>query len=713
MANSDSYLFELYTEEIPAFYQIQAVEDWEEKVAGLADEYLLTYKKIQVGATPRRIFVLIDSLEEKQSTKKNKLKGPPKAICFKDGSASPALKGFSQKAGVEVDAVGFEEQGGKEYATVEIEEGGEPVENILPGIFEKLIQEQKFPKTMRWGNLELRYARPILSYYSQYGNKKTNFSGGIWDIIPASDSLTGLFYTENNSLPLTNAGDYINTMKDAGVLVDPTVREEQIVKLLKKNAGSKTPIISSSLLKEVNFLVENPHVIQCKFEEEILELPDILILSEMEEHQRYFALRESNGSLSNEFLVVVNGERQKDADKNIGLGNERVLRARLSDGAYFFHEDRKTSLGDRVKDLDGIVFQQKMGTMTDKKERLKAIASTFIAFSGFGKNLKENIITRAGDLAKVDLTTLLVYEFDHLQGEIGAIYARLDGEDELVVNAIREHYLPKNQDDDYPESELGIVFSIAEKIDNLVSGFICGKAPKATQDPLGLRRQTLYLIEIFIQNKIHLSFRSWLQELLKIYDTGKEEFAAPVWDFVCGRIATIFEKEGFDKKLIQAGIQTESDDLYDIYMKMSALRHLKEDENFNLLMVAFRRMNNIVNDYFTKNKDASEAQKGEMDEIRSGNINSALFKTEEEKKLYECSEELSRKLAANLDGGEKTTEQYEAIFQYLAAMKGDVDIFFDKVMVMDEDTTVRNNRLSLLHKMVSNVKKLMDVSRLQ
>jgi|GEM_PF-1476648 len=706
----ETFLFELYTEEIPSFYQIRAISDWHQKLSKLLPENLLEYSRIETGGTSRRIYALIHDLKPNQRSEMKKIKGPPQEMCVKDGAPTPALAGFAKKAGIAEDEVTFESWDNKMYATAQVNTGGQAALDVLPGIFENLIKGQAFTRSMRWGSSSIVYARPVIHYLAMYGSTTLTFASGTWEKLAPAKQPAGHFILGPATVKLANASQYVEAMDKVRITVDPQTRHEKIKGMLQAASGKDSLILSEKLLNEVNFLVERPVVVRGSFAHEFLEMPSIVILSEMEEHQRYFGLKDAaSGNLRNEFLIVANGDPEDpEALENIRRGNEKVLRARLADGSYFYTDDRKKKLIERVDDLKRMVFHEALGegmkTVFDKKERIKEISKIFTPYVYPGVN--RDRLLRAGDLIKADLTTHLVYEFDHLQGEIGEVYAEKDGEDAEVSRAISEHYLPRNESDGYPQSKMGLLLSLSDKIDNIISGHLIGKQPTASQDPLGLRRQTLYVIEMLIQNKISVSlqqiFLQLLEDVYKITDQKKRhELTLEMIRFFTGRLATIFEKEDFDKKLINAILDTGGDVIvYAKYLQLDSLRLMKNDENFFLMLATFKRMNNIVKDFLAKNPGKT---------ITPG-VEEKLFESPQEKRLFEITNTLIDKISA-VSGKERA--EYEAVFKYIASVKADVDDFFDNVMVMHEKEEIKINRLGILNNAVTSIGRLLNVEMLQ
>ena len=695
------FIFEIYTEEIPAAYQQAAVENWQKNAEKLFVDNKIDAKGIRILATPRRLALFVSQLSEFQTSATEVLKGPPRSSCFdQQNQPTAALKGFAAKAKTTPDAIQFEKSEKGEYAIANVQTGGESSLQILPQILDTLIKGLKFPRTMRWSDGETLYARPILQYFAAYGNKTglSMHGTGIFNFIQHSSELQGHFIFSPGGMNLPSAGEYEQQLQNIEIVVDPVTRKNRIVELLTKAAGNETLVLSDATLNEVIYLVERPGVVRCSFPEEFLRIPDIVIISEMEEHQRYFALRRADGSLSNEFLVVTNGNpHNKEAKLNIRSGNERVLKARLSDGAFFYDEDRKRTLISRLPDLKTIIFQEGLGTLYDKVERLKPLVK-LLSRQVFDNQLEEEQLFRAVELMKADLTTQLVYEFDHLQGQIGRIYALADKEHPEVAAAIEEHYRPRFQGDSAPETQIGTVLSIAEKLDNLAAGYILGRQPTSSQDPFGLRRQALYLLEMIIAQGKYFSFPDVIRQSLQGFEKNTTEpidiafQSEQIWEFLKGRFVTVFEKEGFDKPLIKAGVYCGSDDVVDIFERMNAIREVRErGDAFSALMSAFRRMDNIL-----------ETAKVSDD----AKINDTLFLSDAEKNLFEMSQQLNKMIDIE-------KRNYGQIFQFLSEQRENVDQFFESVMVMHDDPKIKNNRIALLQATVLPVKKLLDLNYLK
>lgn len=700
-----NFFWELYTEEIPASYQKNVILHWQQQLEKLLEENSVSFEKVIVLATCRRL-VCFGNISLLQSVTQEELKGPPKTICFdKEGHATKALQGFAKKVDLNENQIEFKSFGDAEYAFAIRKMGGKKTIEILPFLFEKIIQTTRFPRQMRWAEFSFSYARPILGYYGYLMNMPLQFSGGIWEVIKPLAGIQGHQVLHSEYKELKTFTQYKNLLDGYGIILDHNERKQKIQQLLESTATSLSLqlVTSNELLDEVNFLVEKPSVVVGEFPQSFLELPEKVILCEMEDHQRYFALKKSDGSLSEKFLIVSNANTtEKETYQNVKVGNERVLKARLSDGKFFFDEDRKFSLEHYIENLKSIVFQENLGNMFDKKERMKQIATEIGSHVSFA--FSKDFLLRTADLCKADLTTQLVYEFDSLQGEIGSVYARLDGEKEEVALAIAEHYLPKFQGDMLPHSSLGSLLSLADKLDNIVSGFLLGKSPTSSQDPLALRRQCLYFIEILIAKKISFPIDALLPKLKKLYPLELtkdfEETTEKVVTFIKGRLVTIFHKGGFDLSTIRAALSNTQTNILQLYYRLSALEKLRQDENFKEMLQAFKRMNNIVEKAQTDNTKLLH------------NVSLSLMETEQEKQLFSFAQILQDESLV-LNKEEATVDDYQRFFAGIARAKTMVDNFFDNVMVNHENQEIRENRTSLLFHIVSTVEQVLAISELQ
>ena len=711
---ASDFIFELYTEEIPSSYQNTAISFIEKEIITLFKESQIEFSSYQVSGSSRRLYLFFENLATKQKSWKEEIKGPPKKMCF-DEKQKPTkyLLGFASKVRIQEDQVKFKAIGDMEYATALQTKGGERtiklLERMLPAFFLKI----PFKKTMKWRDQDIRYARPIIHYFCFFEGQNIFFKAHskFWDEIPGSQTLNSDIISKKE-INIDKAKDYFSALKSHSIEVYEKSRKEMISRDLLNRAAKEnlTVDLDKALLEEVNFLVEKPRIIMAEFDKSFLGLPEIIITTEMKKHQRYFPLRDKKNNLVDQFLVVANTHnRDEKTIQNIKSGNQRVLASRLNDASFFFHEDRKRSLIEYSKKLKNVVYQKKLGSMFNKKERIKKIAESFLSYSNHEID-KSIDYKRACDLIKADITTSLVYEFDSLQGEIGSIYASLDNETKEVSVSIREHYLPRFHGDDMPSSPLGIMLSLADKFDNLICSFLLGKEPSSGNDPQGVRRQSIHILEIITQNAIRLSMNNFLLNIFSIYkdffSTGaktfkwkKEELRKRIWRFLQRRLSTVFEKQDFDKKLIRAGLYTEGDDIYILNQKLSALKELKNKEKFTNLILVFKRMSNIVDDFRKKEK------------LPSAKINEALFERDEERELFQFSQELDKYLTPK--NSIETNLNFQNIFSFLVASKQIVDNFFDHVMVMHKNKKILYNRITLLQSIVQNITQLFNLEELK
>jgi glycyl-tRNA synthetase beta chain len=700
---AETLLFELATEEIPAAYQKNLWLDWEKRLPQLLATTGLKHGKVNVFATARRIAFCVEAIDERAEDTTETLQGPAKNVALTaDGKPTPALVGFAKKAGIEPAQVTFSESPKGTYATATIVRKGKTLREVLPTLLHELCGNYRFPRSMRWADQNNVYARPIAGYFLLYGDQQweleeAELKATVLEAIPFR-AVRSHFILDKEPLSIASASAYSATLHSHGIIADPRLRRETIARLLNEAAAAEglTLIANEALLDEVNFLVERPSIVVGSFPADYLRLPDGVILSEMNQHQRYFGLRDQQGKLANRFLIVANADTKNPAAvQNIRSGNERVLRARLSDGAFFYDEDLKRPLADRIQDLQQIVFHEGLGTYLEKVERIAAFAAVF------GKDEGElPLIREAARLCKADLTTQLVYEFDHLQGEIGAVYAEQSGVSAVICTAIREHYLPRFQGDALPSTRLGTLLSLADKWDNTFAAFLLGKEPTASQDPFAIRRQSLYIIQMLVAQKIRLPLSHLIDESLKNYakdysgKTDTKQLREKIIQFFKARLVTIFEGEGFDKRLTRAAIFSGSDDAYDLYTRAAALRDIaeKDRDSFDALLAAFKRMANILRDV-----------------QNAGEVNTTLLSQTEELALHAFAQKLHGM------AGESVADplaHYRTIFSEFAAGKPIVDAFFDKVMVNHDDAAIRTNRQNLLAYTLAAVTQLLDLEQL-
>ncbi len=712
----EKLLFEIGTEEIPAKFMPGILKQLKELAAAKMQELRIPFEDITVYGTPRRMAFIADGVAETQADVVVEAKGPSVKIAYVSGAPSKAAQGFARGQGVDVKDLVVRDN--YVYAVKHL--AGQPVVELLPGVLMDILTSLSFPKTMRWADYEFRFVRPIRWMVALFGDqiipveicgvKSGKFSMGhrfMQQSLKAAAESQGLLSAAlskvgnkvysalagvKGAVEIPSAGDYKKVMYDNFVMVDQDERRalilQQIKDLAAQNGGEAE--INEDLLEEVNYLVEWPTALCGKFEEKFLSLPKECIITPMREHQRYFPVLDEDGNLLNKFITVRNG-----GSEHLDIvthGNERVLRARLSDAEFFFNEDRATKLEDRLEKLKTVSFQEGLGNMYDKSERLVKMAE-MLRFA-INTPVDEEELRRCALLCKTDLVTGMVIEFTELQGVMGREYALLDGEKPEVATGIFEHYLPRFAGDALPATTIGRIVGIGDKIDNICATFSRGLAPTGSQDPYALRRQALGVINILLDANYHISLAKIIAGTLYLLDIKPEEtgkLVPQIMEFFKQRLRNLLMDQGIRYDVIDAVFADKrNDDMVDLAVRCKALAAYVEAGNAEPLVQISVRVSNLC-------------KKIEKEVAISG----ALFKDESENKLHEVVAAVSKEIipeivlydyAAVLKAGEKVIEP--------------VNTFFDNVMVMDEDENVKNNRLAMLEEVRGIVNAVGDLSLL-
>lgn len=712
----EELLFEIGTEEIPAKFMPGILKQLKELAAAKMQELRIPFEDITVYGTPRRMAFIADGVAETQADVVVEAKGPSVKIAYVSGAPSKAAQGFARGQGVDVKDLIVRDN--YVYAVKHL--AGQPVVELLPGLLMDILTSLSFPKTMRWADYEFRFVRPIRWMVALFGDqiipveicgvKSGKFSMGhrfMQQSLKAAAESQGLLSAAlskvgnkvysalagvKGAVEIPSAGDYKKVMYDNFVMVDQDERRalilQQIKDLAAQNGGEAE--INEDLLEEVNYLVEWPTALCGKFEEKFLSLPKECIITPMREHQRYFPVLDEDGNLLNKFITVRNG-----GSEHLDIvthGNERVLRARLSDAEFFFNEDRATKLEDRLEKLKTVSFQEGLGNMYDKSERLVKMAE-MLRFA-INTPVDEEELRRCALLCKTDLVTGMVIEFTELQGVMGREYALLDGEKPEVATGIFEHYLPRFAGDALPATTIGRIVGIGDKLDNICATFSRGLAPTGSQDPYALRRQALGVINILLDANYHISLAKIIAGTLYLLDIKPEEtgkLVPQIMEFFKQRLRNLLMDQGIRYDVIDAVFADKrNDDMVDLAVRCKALATYVEAGNAEPLVQVSVRVSNLC-------------KKIEKEVAISG----ALFKDESENKLHEVVAAVSKEIipeivlydyAAVLKAGEKVIEP--------------VNTFFDNVMVMDEDENVKNNRLAMLEEVRGIVNAVGDLSLL-
>ncbi len=683
-----NFILEIGSEEIPAGYIPPAIENYKNIFSKKLTDNNLSFNDIAVYATPRRFVIAVSGMPDKQNCSEIELKGPALDRAYEDGKQSKALQGFlSGNNLTEADLEKRETPKGI-YLFAKKTSESKPAISILPIIIEETLKEIPFPKKMHWSTKSIMYPRPIRYIFSLFNNCTLNFE---IDGIISSNKTRGHFIQNNTMVEISNIADYEKTLKSNGVIISKDDRKDIIRKQLIETAKSINAAVvdDEELLNTVTFLVENPHTVICEFSEKFLSVPDIVLIAEMREHQKFFALRNDKGLLINKFLVVSNNPESSFVKD----GNARVITARFSDAEFFYKEDRKHSLFSKVESLKTVLFHKDLGSIYDKVMRMSKVADIIIKELSIDESTAKKI-HRSILLSKADLNTAMVMEFTSLQGKIGKIYATLDGEDSEVANAIDDHYKPRFHGDDTPSAIVSIVLSLSEKIDNILGSYSVGNIPKGSQDPYALRRQAFALIDLLIKNNLHLNVNVVVEKASSGYKLDKQLLTAII-DFINTRAKTRLQDENFKYDEIDACLSVNIYDYYELFLRARSLNTFRQDENFSKMLLSFKRMNNILNGFISKNKDYILT------------FNPSLLSIDAEKKLHAFFDDKKSEISALID-----SNNYIDLFKILIEAKSLIDLYFDKVMVMDKDIAVRDNRLAMLNDILNRFKELIDFSKI-
>lgn len=682
---SKDLLLEIGTEEIPARFMPGILAQLEEAAKKKFAELRVEFTAAKAYGTPRRMALFISDVARKQADISAKNKGPSVQIAFDtEGKPTKAALGFAR--GQKVEAKDLIVEDGYVYAVVH--ESGKPTADLLPEVLTAMIAGMNFPKNMRWADLDIRFVRPIKWIVALFGKDMVDFTfAGV-----TSGRVSRGHRFLGGAVEIEEPASYVQALKSAFVLVDQDVRRamirEQIETLAKEKGGVAE--ISEDLLEEVVYLVEYPTALCGKFEEKYLKLPPETVITPMREHQRYFPVKKADGTLLPMFITVRNGG--KEHLETVQHGNERVLRARLADAQFFFEEDCKVKLVDRLEKLKSVVFQEGLGSIYEKTQRLMKMG-VFLAEQVGAEEAELPVVERAAKLAKTDLVTGMVCEFTELQGIMGREYARLNGEEEAVASAIYEHYLPRFAGDVLPESLAGRLVSIADKMDNIVATFSRGLVPTGSQDPYALRRQALGIVNILINAKYALSLRGMTQKAMDLIGIDESEernrILTDVEEFFLLRIKNVLSDEGIRYDIVDAVLSVEKDNLYAAYLKSQALSSKLTEEEIATAVQAFVRAANL----------AKKAQADQIDET--------LLHETAEKNLYQA-----YTIASNEVGPLLQSHAYEKAMAAMASMAAPIHSFFEGVMVMDKNIVIQNNRLALLKKVVDLTRHIADFTRL-
>ena len=670
------FLLELGTEELPPKLLLKLSNSLRDNFEQELNKLNLNFNNIKAFATPRRLAITISELQSKQQDQVIEKKGPSTQ------SPEMAINGFAKSCGVSVDELEKKELAGKEYFFYSKEEPGQSIKDLLPSIIEKSIKDIPITRSMKWGDSDYSFVRPV--HWLIVMLDKDVVNANIMGLKSGRES-KGLRFHDLN-LKFSHANEYENLMSQkAQILVDFNKRKElirdQILSVAKTNNAEV--VIDESLLDEVCALVEYPRAFSGSFDKKFLDIPQEAIISAMKSHQKYFHLVDSKEKLLPLFISVANIESSNI--QAIIDGNERVIHPRLADSEFFWNQDKAIKLEERLAGLDSVMFMKSLGSMGQKAKRIEKLSSNISDLAGFDKEIAQ----RAGLLSKTDLLSEMVGEFADLQGIMGGYYALNDGESKEVSVAIREHYQPRFAGDSLPSTDAGIAVSLADKMDTLTGIYGIGQGPTGSKDPYALRRTALGMLRILLEAKIELNLKSLIDFSLSLHlKEVDRKCAGDIYNFMMDRLKAYYRDANIDTNIYEAVLAVSPDSPLDFHYRIDALNEFTQSADSKSLIEANKRIANIL-------KDSDE----KLEEL-----NSNILLEDSEKILYKATESLTKELSGS--------KNYKEIMKSLLNLKDSIDSFFDNVMVNAEDDKVRSSRLALIRRVRHLFLSVADISHL-
>lgn len=673
------FLFEIGLEEMPAFVVTPSAKQLAEKTTQFLKDNRLNFSDIEIFSTPRRLAIRINELAEKQENIEEKAKGPAKRIAQDDqGQWSKAAMGFARGQQATIDDLFFEEFNGEEYVYVNKFIEGQAAENVLVDL-PSIVTQMTFPVSMHWADYDYKFIRPVHWLISLLDDKLIDME--LFSVKSGRTTRGHRFLGQETTI--SHAKDYEAMLAKEFVIVNPTKRKELIseqIKVIAKENAWTIPL-DEKLLEEVNNLVEYPTAFVGDFEEQYLSVPSEVLITSMKEHQRYFEVLDENDNLLNHFIGVRNGNAE--FIDNVAKGNAKVLKARLEDAEFFYQEDIKVPIESYVEKLKQVTFHEKIGSIYEKQERVGAIAQIIGKEVGLTE-VELAHLKRASEIYKFDLVTLMVGEFTELQGVIGERYALLHNESKEVAQAIREHYLPKSSDGALPESNIGAVLALSDKLDTLMTFFSVGLTPKGSNDPYALRRQAYGNIRIieskgwkFPLDQLQTVIEEKINDNQAIFGLHLNDTKEAIHNFLMGRMKQWFNTKNIRHDIVEAVVESNQDDLNQMFEIAAILRDNAEQNDFKPTVESLTRVINLAS---------------KLDLNTAVKVNPDLFENDSEKALYEAFKQITE-TANDLSLSE--------VFEALKALNPLIESYFDNTMVMVEDEQIRNNRLIQLREIAT------------
>ncbi len=680
-------LLEIGLEEMPARFITDSINQLASKVENWLNTNNIGFDTIKLYSTPRRLALLVLNVDERQEDSEEEAKGPAKKIALNEsGEWSKAAIGFTRGQGLTVEDIYFKEINGVEYAHIKKFIKGQETSDLLVDM-KGIIAGLTFPKNMRWADLELRYVRPIKWLVAMFGNEIIPFD--IAGVQTGSVTRGHRFLGEGN-IQLSDPQEYEEALLGQYVVADAKKRKDAITSQLEKieeENGWVVPV-DEGLLEEVNNLVEYPTALYGRFEEEFLEIPGEVLITSMKEHQRYFPVKSKSGDLLPHFITVRNGDHLHI--EKVARGNEKVLRARLADAAFFYKEDQRMQIDAALEKLKNVVYHEEIGTIAEKSERVRKLVGSIADRLEFSPDVIR-FADRAAQISKFDLVSQMVYEFPELQGIMGEKYALQKGESPEVAAAINEHYMPRNADDSVPASPAGALVAIADKLDTIVAFFSLGIIPSGSQDPYALRRQATGIVQTLIEKKWNISLENLVGLALNLVSEAgitkrsDEEVYHDLIQFFKLRVKHLLQERAIRYDLIDAVLGGEIGIVSGLIEKAEALQAASSSEGFKESMEALSRVLNIAS-----KKDVL------------GDIDPERFENEYEQRLYEKYLELGKKAEDGMDAA--------SYYQLLVNIKPEINDYFEHTMVMSDNQDVRDNRLNQMAALAVLIMKLAKVN---
>jgi glycyl-tRNA synthetase beta chain len=696
-------LFEIGCEEIPAAMLPRAEEELKlacEKL--LVAEGLADTARLEAFSAPRRLTLTGHGLPLKQADIETEVTGPPKSVAFDSvGAPTRAALSFAEKQGISLKDAYLTQTPKGEYLAAKQIKRGRPTQVILNEILPRVVHDLAWPRTMTWTGLEgARFIRPIRWIVALFDGKPLKFSfGGV----PAGAHTRGHRFLGSSRIRVSNFADYEKKLRSNGVILRPANRRAKVETELSSLAKKRSLLVHEdpALLNQVTYLNEFPTVISGEFDPAFLRLPDEILITVMRDHQKYFAVEKRGGELVPGFLAVINVA--KDSQGLVRAGHERVLKARFADAQFFWETDQKCRLADYLPRLDRVTYESRLGSYRDKVERVRAIAR-WLAEQWFSAGLLQAHVPeadRAAELAKCDLVTEMVRELPELQGVVGGLYARAQGEPSEVAEAVYDHYRPVGPDDPIPRNLTGCAVAFADKLDSIVACFAIGLVPTGSSDPFALRRAALGIVRIILEKKLPVSLSLAIGAASKILLTNPPkrgvtpEQETGILEFIVDRARFVFrERDKFGYDETNAVFRAGAEDLVDARKRLEALKAIRKSKNFEPLAVSFKRIRKIL-------------EKAGVTTSETHPVQSELFEAEAERALFTG----MRSAAIRVDV-EKRSGRYKEALEVIAGLRPDVDRFFDQVLVMAEQEAVRRNRLALLSELLRQFTTIADFSEL-